>query len=166
MIDFFALLGIPRKFNLDLSQLRKSYYSESRKVHPDQQEVEDHLIIEINQAYNSLKDPLLRLKHILELEDAIKLIDQPLDSEFLFNMMEWNERIDQVKMLNDDVEKTKLMSDLLEYENNLFKTYKKPIEDYDSGDRTPTIIHSLVNYFIRLKYLKRLQLSLEGKEEI
>src|SRR5579859_5884673 len=74
--DLFAVFSLPRKLNLDLAALEKDFYRQSRKLHPDlfvrhpvaeqQQALEQSS--RLNDAYRTLKDPIARTEHLLELE--------------------------------------------------------------------------------------------------
>lgn len=56
MIDYFALLDQPRKPWLDVDLLKEKYHARAREAQPDQN---------VNEAYRVLRDPKLRLDHLL-----------------------------------------------------------------------------------------------------
>ncbi|HWR37344.1 MAG TPA: Fe-S protein assembly co-chaperone HscB [Clostridia bacterium] len=74
--DFFSFFGLPRKLNIDLNQLERSFYALSRKLHPDiyarSAEDEQHWSMEktsqLNDAYRTLRDPISRTEYLLKLE--------------------------------------------------------------------------------------------------
>ncbi|MGA2536539.1 MAG: Fe-S protein assembly co-chaperone HscB [Terracidiphilus sp.] len=76
--DFFQVLGLERKFQLDLPALENEFHRLSRKVHPDrfaragenerQWSLADTALL--NDAYRTLKDPLSRTEYLLKLEGA------------------------------------------------------------------------------------------------
>ena len=70
--DFFALLSEPRRPLLDPERIKETFHRLSRTEHPDQQaESEagtDAAFARLNQAQATLRDPKLRLRHLLELE--------------------------------------------------------------------------------------------------
>jgi molecular chaperone HscB len=74
--DYFAAFGLPRKLNIDLSALERSFYRLSRKLHPDvyaqasaqeQQWSLDQTSL-LNDAYRALKNPIARTEYLLRLE--------------------------------------------------------------------------------------------------
>jgi molecular chaperone HscB len=75
-VDYFAFFGLPKKLNLDLPLLERSFYELSRKLHPDlnarAEEREQQWSLEqsslLNDAYRTLKDPLRRTEYLLRLE--------------------------------------------------------------------------------------------------
>jgi molecular chaperone HscB len=76
--DFFQVLGLDRKFQIDLPALELEFHRLSRKVHPDrfaragEKEREWSLADTalLNDAYRTLKDPLSRTEYLLKLEGA------------------------------------------------------------------------------------------------
>jgi len=82
-MDFFTLFSLPRKLHLDLAALEKSFYAQSRKLHPDrfaakpQAEQEAALAASsaLNDAYRTLRSPIPRTEYLLSLE-GIQLEEQ------------------------------------------------------------------------------------------
>jgi len=76
--DFYQVLGLDRKFQVDLPALEHEFHRLSRKVHPDrfaragEKEREWSLADTalLNDAYRTLKDPLSRTEYLLKLEGA------------------------------------------------------------------------------------------------
>jgi molecular chaperone HscB len=81
--DFFAFFALPRKLHLDGAALEKQFYTLSRSLHPDrfaskpQAEQEAALAQSslLNNAYRTLKDPILRTQYLLTLE-GVELEEQ------------------------------------------------------------------------------------------
>src|SRR5271156_2385165 len=78
-VDYFAVFGLPRKLNLDLPALERSFYRLSRKLHPDlyaqatpqeQQWSLDQTSL-LNDAYRTLKNPIARTEYLLKLEGIV-----------------------------------------------------------------------------------------------
>jgi len=82
-MDFFSLFSLPRHLHLDLVTLEKSFYAQSRKLHPDrfaskQQSEQDAALAassQLNDAYRTLRDPIARTEYLLSLE-GIQLEEQ------------------------------------------------------------------------------------------
>ena len=66
--DFFALLGEPRRPWLDPEAVKDTFHRLSRTEHPDQSVSESADFARLNQAQATLREPKLRLRHLLELE--------------------------------------------------------------------------------------------------
>jgi len=77
MTDHFQILGLPRRFGLDVQELERRYRELSRESHPDRfataAPAERRAALErstqINAAYHTLKDPLRRAAYFLKLHD-------------------------------------------------------------------------------------------------
>jgi DnaJ-domain-containing protein 1 len=67
MTDFFALLEEPRRPWLDAEALKEKYHGITARQHPDVGGGSEEFA-EINRAYQTLSDPVARLRHLLELE--------------------------------------------------------------------------------------------------
>ena len=81
--DYFDVFGLPRHLRVDVASLEKSFYAQSRKLHPDrfaarpQTEQDDALAASsrLNDAYRTLKDPVARTQYLLTLE-GVELEEQ------------------------------------------------------------------------------------------
>ncbi len=81
--DFFAIFSLPRHLQLDLAALENEFYAQSRKLHPDRfaarPQAEQAAALEasslLNDAYRTLKDPILRTQYVLSLE-GVELEEQ------------------------------------------------------------------------------------------
>lgn len=80
MTDYFALLGEPRRPWLDPDLLKKKFLTLGTEAHPDrvhggteaEKRAAQQRYAELNQAYQSLRNPKERLQHLLELETGAK----------------------------------------------------------------------------------------------
>jgi curved DNA-binding protein CbpA len=75
MVDYFALLGEPRRPFLDPERIKETFHRLSRTRHPDQQandavsgDGDNGDFAALNLAQQTLRDPKARLRHLLELE--------------------------------------------------------------------------------------------------
>jgi molecular chaperone HscB len=83
MQDYFAAFALPRHLNVDLPALEKSFYAQSRKLHPDRfaskpAAEQDAALAQsslLNDAYRTLRDPIARTQHLLALE-GVELEEQ------------------------------------------------------------------------------------------
>ena len=83
MMNYFELFNLPRKLTLDVTALEKQFYALSRKLHPDrfaskpvtEQEAALAASSQLNDAYRTLKDPILRTQYLLKLE-GVELEEQ------------------------------------------------------------------------------------------
>ena len=137
--DDFTLFGLPQRHALDRSDLDARRRQLQGEVHPDRfasegaaaQRVAMQWAVRVNEAYQHLKDPLLRGAALCQLRGV------PIDAErntampaaFLMQQMAWREALDeaadptQVQALDEAVsleERTMLaaLTDLLDQQQN------------------------------------------------
>lgn len=110
MLDFsqnyFALFGLPVGFNLDTQLLASRYRDLQRVAHPDRHAhasaQERRLAVQgaghINEAFETLKDPLARARYLLGLHGAAPTPgqDSSTDPAFLMAQMELREALAEV----------------------------------------------------------------------
>lgn len=83
MSTYFEVFGLPSKLQMDTPALEKQFYALSRKLHPDrfaakppaEQEAALAQSSLLNDAYRTLKDPILRTQYLLKLE-GVELEEQ------------------------------------------------------------------------------------------
>jgi molecular chaperone HscB len=83
MSNYFEVFGLPSKLQIDTASLEKQFYTLSRKLHPDrfaskpvaEQEAALAQSSQLNDAYRTLKDPILRTQYLLKLE-GVELEEQ------------------------------------------------------------------------------------------
>lgn len=68
MNDPFAQLGVPRRPFLDEESLKERFHQLSAALHPDTPGGDAATFAALNQAHQTLRDPVLRIRHLLELE--------------------------------------------------------------------------------------------------
>jgi molecular chaperone HscB len=81
--DYFSLFGLPQHLHLDLVALERTFYAQSRKLHPDRfahlpkpaQQAALAASSELNDAYRTLKSPIARTEYLLSLH-GVKLEEQ------------------------------------------------------------------------------------------
>lgn len=81
--DYFAAFELERKLHLDVAALEKTFYTRSRKLHPDrfasrpaaEQDAALAASSNLNDAYRTLRDPIARTQHLLTLE-GVELEEQ------------------------------------------------------------------------------------------
>ncbi|MDZ7904215.1 MAG: Fe-S protein assembly co-chaperone HscB [Rheinheimera sp.] len=97
-MNYFQLFQVPAQFDLDLTELGTRYLELQRNFHPDNfaagSERDRLLAVQqaanINDAYHSLKQPLLRAEHLLALR-GVKISHEQrsfTDTHFLMQQME------------------------------------------------------------------------------
>jgi molecular chaperone HscB len=118
-MNFFATLGIVPSFLLDLDSLAKKYRDLQSTVHPDRfanatdaekRAAMDQTVL-VNDAYNTLRDPVKRAMYLLWLKDVNGMDEKntSMPHDFLMEQIEWREAIADAK-LKDDVDRLEEMN--------------------------------------------------------
>ena len=104
--DHFALLGLPRQYEVDEACLREKFFALNRHAHPDfhgqesgeVQELSLRLSSQINDAYRTLADPFARAAYLLELLGGKpSAADKSVPDGFLATMMMMQEELADAK---------------------------------------------------------------------
>lgn len=107
----FELFDLPPVFDVDTVQLDSRYRELQRTVHPDrfanasnqERRISMQQATQINEGYQTLKDPLLRGRYLLEL-GGYRFDDEQhtnSDVEFLMEQMELRESLGEVRAADD-----------------------------------------------------------------
>jgi molecular chaperone HscB len=83
MFNYFEVFDLPSKLQVDVASLEKQFYALSRKLHPDrfaskpvaEQEAALAKSSQLNDAYRTLKDPILRTQYLLK-QQGVELEEQ------------------------------------------------------------------------------------------
>jgi molecular chaperone HscB len=105
--NYFDLFGLPVAFLLDTAALAERYREVQKVVHPDRfasaSEAEQRQALQqatrVNEAYETLRDPLKRAVYLLELNgvDTNQETATTRDSAFLMQQMELREALAEVR---------------------------------------------------------------------
>jgi len=103
----FELFGLPPVFSLDQEMLDKAYRDIQSQVHPDrfahagdaERRASLQWTTRVNEAYRTLKSPVQRGKHLLELHgvDVAFETNTAMPAEFLMQQMELREKLEDAK---------------------------------------------------------------------
>lgn len=105
--DHFTLFDLPIAFRLDAAELDRRYLEMQSRVHPDRfasaGEAERRLSLQwatrVNEAYQTLKKPLLRAMYLLQLaaHDVGSENNSLMPADFLVEQMEWREAVAEAR---------------------------------------------------------------------
>src|SRR5262245_10722329 len=122
----FELFGLPARFSLDEELLEKAYRDIQSKVHPDrfahagdaERRASLQWTTRVNEAFQTLKNPVRRARHLLELQgvDVAFETNTAMPPEFLMQQMELREKLEEA---NDSKALDMLRKDLLSSRHSL-----------------------------------------------
>ncbi|XP_075161873.1 iron-sulfur cluster co-chaperone protein HscB-like protein, mitochondrial [Haematobia irritans] len=160
-VNYFELLDFPQSFELETSSLTKRFRQLQSLVHPDkfsnkssreQINSADWSSL-INKAYKTLLIPIDRGQYLLQLNGRqIPQDNSALDKEFLMEMMERNEEVDEANTKNELEEiHERLSQELQEKVQNLTKSF-------GSND-----LEKATAVLVEMKYLLSIQKTIKNK---
>src|SRR5687768_15909213 len=107
MQSHFELFGLVPAFAVEADALERSYREIQSKVHPDrfahagdaERRASLQWTTRVNEAYRTLKDPVQRAKHILDLHgvDVAFETNTAMPKDFLMQQMELREALENAK---------------------------------------------------------------------
>ena len=110
-LNYFELFAFPIDYIIDKAQLSERYRELQRAVHPDKfansSEQQKLLAVQkaaqINDGFQTLKNPIGRAEHILSLRglDISHETSTVKDRMFLMQQMEWREALEEIREQND-----------------------------------------------------------------
>jgi len=114
--DHFAVLGMPRRFDLDLAEVEARYKELSRKFHPDRFARADpraraaslQRTVQLNEAWRALKDPVRRAESLLALagvpvpSEVASDGDRAVAPELLMDIFELRAELGEARLEGDD----------------------------------------------------------------
>lgn len=169
--NYFQLFGLAVSFDINPGQVAERYRELQRLVHPDRfatgTEQEKRMAVQlaarINDAYQSLKDPLERAKYMLQLAGFNIADDQgnSVDPAFLLDQMEKREHLAQLQgspdpgpgLMRLDQEVDSELQDLVQGISSAFRENAE-----DSNQR----VHMLVK---KLQFVRKLRDEITALEE-
>ena len=103
----FELFGLPAAFSIDELMLEKAYRDIQSQVHPDrfahagdaERRASLQWTTRVNEAFQTLKNPVSRARHLLELQgvDVAFETNTAMPPEFLMQQMELREKLEEAK---------------------------------------------------------------------
>jgi molecular chaperone HscB len=78
-MDYFSIFSLPKHLRIDVPDLEKNFYAQSRKLHPDrfaakppaEQAEALQRSSDLNDAYRTLRDPIARTEYLLSLQGIV-----------------------------------------------------------------------------------------------
>ena len=131
--NHFGVLGIERRFAIDLSEVERRYKDAARRLHPDKFVKADPRArraslarsVRVNDAWKTLKDPVRRAEYLLSLEGIEVGGEQgtvkrttagetrvPVPQELLMDVMELREGLLDARAERDHVREAALAADV------------------------------------------------------
>lgn len=169
--NYFELFSLPVGFEIDIAALSARYQDLQRSIHPDKftngTDREKRLSMQqasnINEAYQSLKDPLKRAQYLLGLRgiDVHNESNTVMDTAFLMQQMELREALDDIMDASDPLASLAVFAADVEarIKDSIFKLQ----EHFKSN--TEDSLQQAEALSLQLQFLYRLREEAEDREE-
>jgi molecular chaperone HscB len=184
--DNFAVLGVPRRYGIDLVEAEAAYQKLSRRLHPDRFATADPRArraslahtVQLNQAWRTLKDPVRRAEYLLELAGVDVAGDDQkpgagaqretrkvaVPPAFLMEILELHDDFGQARRRGDGGQVAKLTGEMRGRAEQAMKTIAAAL-DVDSGAPDAARLDDAARALIALRYYRRFLDEAEAHEE-
>jgi molecular chaperone HscB len=168
--NYFELFGLPSIYVIDNTLLRDNYRELQRAVHPDRyankSDHEQRLAIQgaslINEAFETLKDPLKRAQYLLTLHgvEFNTETETTHDTEFLMEQLELREELATIREQSDPLVAA---SAFLERVNQMLnKIISSMAVDFETPDVNK--LESIRETIRKMQFLKKLHMEAQAVE--
>ena len=166
-MDYFTLFGLPARYQLDTQALSLRFQDLQRQYHPDKfasgSQAEQHAAVQqsatINQAWQTLRHPLMRAEYLLSLHGFDLASEQHTvrDTAFLMEQLELREELDEIEQAKDEAR----LESFIKRVKKMFDTrHQLMVEqlDNETWDAAADTVR-------KLRFLDKLRSSAEQLEE-
>jgi len=166
-MNYFEFYQLPLSCHPDQELVKKNYYANSKKYHPDRfMQADAKTKIEAlqqsalnNEAYTTLQDPMLTIAHLLRIKGLL-LPDEKyqLPSSFLMEVMDLNEQLSDWENQGKDTELGQtLQQSVHEFIKQLQDAIAPTMQLIDSGQEEESLFLKLKEFYFKHKYLLRIK---------
>ena len=166
-MNYFEFYQLPLSCHPDQDLVKKNYYANSKKYHPDRfMQADAKTKIEAlqqsalnNEAYTTLQDPMLTIAHLLRIKGLL-LPDEKyqLSSSFLMEVMDLNEQLSDWENQGKDTELGQsLQQSVHEFIKQLQDDIAPTMQLIDSGQEEESLFLKLKEFYFKHKYLLRIK---------
>lgn len=164
-MNYFEFYNLPISFQLDEVALKRTFYANSKRYHPDfftlEDEEKQNEILELStlntQAYKTLSDFDRRMKYVLDLKGVLAEEGKnTLPQDFLMDMMDINEAIMELEFDYDEMTYQKVLTDVQNIDNQIFNEIQPIVENYQDGMTPQYDLEKVKNFYLKKRYLLRI----------
>ncbi len=163
-MDYFDIFRLDHRYDLDEAELKRRFLAISRNMHPDafsrnsetMQKLAMKLSAELNEAYDTLRDPVSRAEYLLlQIGGESGRADKSVPSDFLAEIMTLREEISEVKESSNADEVGRLSGVIAEKRNRTLGQIEELARRLPTDDAV--VLRSLRVELNRMKYWNNLR---------
>jgi molecular chaperone HscB len=165
--NYFEVFGLPVSYQVDSELLEDRYHRMQREFHPDRYagkpSQEQRLAVQyasvINQAFTTLKSPLLRAQYLLTLQNIDSTGDAQIttDPEFLMRQIELREKLAEVSAAANAFESLESVAGAAEAE------YRE-LQSVFEGQYARAAFQDALETVAKMQFFKKLLVEVEQLE--
>lgn len=167
--NYFDIFGLDETFGLDQSGLRERFRDLQRKYHPDnyaraseaEKRISAQYAAHINEAFKTLKDPVLRARYMLSQHGINPHERTHMDTEFLMEQMELREDLEAAKSADGGMTALMKLSDKV---SDDFNAKTAELENV-LADPTSSNLENAEKLVRELQFYDRIRQEIEEAEE-
>ena len=169
-MNFFEFYQIPVSFQVDAPEMKRIFYRNSKKFHPDFHTLSDDAqqvdMLEMsslnNEAYKTLSDPDLRVRYILQLYGLLGDEQQAisLPQSFLMDMMDINEALMELEFDFEEKRFEEVQHQVQQLENQLYQSIEPQLLVTNSDNSWETALVAIRDFYLKKRYLLRIKENL------
>jgi len=169
VMNYFDLYDIPVTLKVDANTIKQKFYALSRKYHPDffgneNEEAQTEALEKsslINKAFKTFSSTDETIKYVLQLKGLLQQEEKyNLPSDFLMEVMELNEQINDGLLEFNETKIIDLKSKISNLQIQLYEPVKQIVEHYKEGVTTEEELLQVKTYYFQKKYIDRILSSL------
>lgn len=166
MTDYFAYFDLPALPTVDQALLKRRFYANSKRFHPDFHTLADAATQDEaleqstrnNRAYKTLADDDGRLRHLLELRGALGAEGtNQVPQDFLLEIMDVNEALMELEFDDDPAVRNKVTGLIDQLEADLARDAAPALSTSDPAALDEATLATLADYYLKRRYLLRLR---------
>ncbi len=160
--DYFSLLGVDRRYDLDVSDVEKNYRELSKKSHPDrfvgavasQRVAALQQSMSLNSAVKTLVDPVRRAEYLLGLHDVTIGDNERIPPGMIMDILEAREELSSVLASGNDQRLEELEEEMLDRRDELLLQVGKLFAAVSLQPTEPELM-AIKDELILLRYVDR-----------
>ena len=169
-MNYFEIFELPISLHIHQTDLKNKFYLLSRKYHPDffvqENETEKDAALEmssqLNKAYKIFQQPEETIKYVLQLKGLLEEEEKyQLSPDFLMEMMELNENLEDAKFNSDVAFINKSKQAINTLEEEIYLPVKSIIVGFVDGVTATSDLLKVKEYYFKKKYLKRILATMQ-----